>query len=152
MRFFFAALLTLASAFGQSAGSLITAEWTRPFPPFRMIGNLHWVGTYDLSSYLITTAQGHILINSGLADSVPQITAGIEKLGFKLSDVKILTTQYSYDSYKRVTQIRRGTSGQQYLKNTIQVRVNYVWSGGGTVSLYLGSTLPGKLSYFPGRR
>ena len=43
-------------------------DWRKPFPPFRIVGNVYWVGTYDLSTYLITTPQGHILINSGMAD------------------------------------------------------------------------------------
>lgn len=73
-----------------------TQEWTRPFPPFRVIGNIYWVGTYDLSTYLITTSQGHILINTGLAESAPGIKAGVEKLGFKLSDVKILTATHGH--------------------------------------------------------
>src|SRR6266481_503314 len=65
-------------------------DWTRPFPPFKILGNIYWVGTWDLSTYLITTPQGNILINSGLAETVPLIKAGVEKLGFKMSDTKIL--------------------------------------------------------------
>lgn len=95
MRFFIAAF-ALAGAFGQSAQSFANPEWTKPFPPFRMIGNVYWVGTYDLSTYLITTPAGHILINTGLAETVPQIKAGIEQLGFKLSDVKILTATHGH--------------------------------------------------------
>ena len=65
-----------------------TPDWTRPFPAFKLIGNVYWVGTYDLSTFLITTPQGHILVNSGLKRTVPQIAEGIEKLGFKLSDTQ----------------------------------------------------------------
>jgi len=83
-------------AFGQSAQSLTNPDWIKPFPPFHMVGNVYWVGTYDLSSYLITTPAGHILINTGLAQTVPQIKAGIEQLGFKLSDVKILTATHGH--------------------------------------------------------
>ena len=61
-----------------------------------MVGNVYWVGTYDLSSYLITTPAGHILINTGLAQTVTQIRAGVEQLGFKLSDVKILTATHGH--------------------------------------------------------
>ena len=60
-----------------------TPEWYQPFPGFRIVGNLYYVGTYDLSSYLITTPQGHILINTGMPDSVAMIRANIESLGFK---------------------------------------------------------------------
>jgi len=85
----FAALA--ASAFAQGS-----PEWTKPFPPFKILGNIYWVGTYDLSTYLITTPEGNILINSGLPETVPQIKSGIEKLGFKLSDTKILMATHGH--------------------------------------------------------
>ena len=63
-----------------TARTLISnADWVKAFPPFRMIGNVYWVGTYDLSTYLITTDAGHILINTGFEDTVPQIVEGVEK-------------------------------------------------------------------------
>jgi metallo-beta-lactamase class B len=72
------------------------ADWTRPFPPFRIIGNIYWVGSYDLSTYLITTPQGNILINTGVGDTAQQIKASVEKLGFKINDTKILTTTHGH--------------------------------------------------------
>jgi len=84
--------LALAVAgFGQQ-----NPEWTKPFPPFKILGNIYWVGTYDLSTYLITTPQGNILINSGLAETVPLIKAGVEQLGFKMSDTKILLATHGH--------------------------------------------------------
>ena len=75
-----------------------TAEWTATYEPFRIAGNLYYVGTYDLACYLITTTNGNILINTGLAASESQIRNNIETLGFKYSDTKILlTTQAHYD-------------------------------------------------------
>jgi len=61
-------------------------EWTRPFPPFKLIGNVYWVGTYDLSTFLITTDAGHVLINTGFAETVPLIEAGVQQLGFEMDD------------------------------------------------------------------
>src|SRR2546430_16295563 len=55
--------------------------WTEPFPPFRIAGNLYYVGSKGLANYLITTPQGHILINSDLEQSVPLIRSSVEKLG-----------------------------------------------------------------------
>src|SRR5579883_2105414 len=102
------AIATLTPAFAQS-----NSEWVRPFPPFRMIGNVYWVGTWDLSTYLITTPQGHILINTGLAETVPQIRAGIEQLGFKLSDVKILTATHGhFDHVAGLAELKRLTGAQ----------------------------------------
>jgi metallo-beta-lactamase class B len=87
-----------------------TPDWTRPFPAFKLIGNVYWVGTYDLSTFLITTPQGNILVNSGLKRTVPQIADGIEKLGFKLSDTKILlTTQVHWDHVAGFGELKRLT-------------------------------------------
>ena len=61
-------ILTTGRALGQE-----TPDWTRPFPAFKLIGNVYWVGTYDLSTYLITTPQGHILVNSMYERNVPTI-------------------------------------------------------------------------------
>ena len=74
-------------------------EWTKPFPPFHIVGNVYWVGTWDLSTYLITTPQGHILVNTGMPETVPQIKAGVEQLGFKMSDVKILTATHGHGDH-----------------------------------------------------
>src|SRR3954469_9482959 len=74
------------------------SNWVKPYQPFRIAGNLYYVGTYDLACYLITTAEGNILLNTGLASSALQIKNNIEALGFKFSDTKILlTTQAHYD-------------------------------------------------------
>src|SRR5688500_7922553 len=58
-------------------------EWVTPYQPFRVVGNLYYVGTFDLACYLITTTKGNILINTGLAASEAQIRQNIESLGFK---------------------------------------------------------------------
>jgi metallo-beta-lactamase class B len=71
-------------------------EWTNPFPPFRIIGNVYYVGSEDLAAYLITTSEGNILINSNLESSVPQIKESVEKLGFKFSDIKILLISHAH--------------------------------------------------------
>ena len=56
---------------GTAANGQRPDAWTRPFPPFKIIGNIYWVGSYDLSTYLVTTPQGHILINTGVGDTAP---------------------------------------------------------------------------------
>jgi len=90
-----------------------TEEWTQPYQPFRIAGNLYYVGTYDLACYLITTTQGNILINTGLASSASQIKNNIESLGFKFSDTKILlTTQAHYDHLGAMAVIKKSTGAQ----------------------------------------
>ena len=88
-------------------------EWTAPYQPFRIAGNLYYVGTYDLACYLITTPKGNILINTGLAASAAQIKTNIETLGFRLADTKILlTTQAHYDHMGAMAAIKKMTGAQ----------------------------------------
>lgn len=77
----------------------LPADWTEPFPPHRIAGNLHYVGSKDLASYLVATPEGHILINSSLAESVPLIRASVEKLGFKFTDVKVLLISHAHSDH-----------------------------------------------------
>ena len=70
--------------------------WTRPFPAHRVIGNLYAVGTYDLGVFLVTSDDGHFLINTGLEDSTGMIRTNIESLGFTLEDVKVLLTMQAH--------------------------------------------------------
>jgi metallo-beta-lactamase class B len=92
--FFLSLLLTLV--FAGSVFAQATPDWTNPFPPYRIIGNVYYVGSQGLASYLITTKEGHILINSSLESSVPLIRESIEKLGFKFGDVKILLISHAH--------------------------------------------------------
>ena len=93
--------------------TVTNAEWSKPYPPFRIAGNLYYVGTYDLGCYLITTSQGDILINTGLAASASLLKNNIEKLGFKLSDIKILlTTQAHYDHLGAMAALKEMTGAR----------------------------------------
>ncbi len=108
--------LVLVAAFLLAlAGRLaaIPPEWTNPFPPFRIAGNLYYVGSEDLASYLIVTPQGNILINSNLASSPPQIRKSIEQLGFKFRDTKILLISHGhYDHAAGSAAIKRLTGAK----------------------------------------
>ena len=91
------------------------ANWTRPFPAHRVIGNLYSVGTYDLSAFLITSDEGHILINTRLEDSTPLIGKGMESLEFKLEDVKILLTmQAHWDHTAALAEIKKITAAEMW--------------------------------------
>lgn len=72
------------------------ADWSEPFPGHRVIGNLYAVGTAGLSVYLITSDDGHILINTGMEDSTPLIRENIESMGYRLEDVRILLTMQAH--------------------------------------------------------
>lgn len=109
--FFFARLTTLAQSHIDQPVS--NPDWVKPYPPFRIAGNLYYVGTYDLGCYLITTPKGHILINTGLESSVPQIQAAIERLGFRFTDIKILlATHAHFDHVGGMANIKRLTGAK----------------------------------------
>src|SRR5688572_9228545 len=68
----------------------VSKTWNQPIKPYRVIGNVYYVGAAEVSSFLITTPAGHILLDSGFAETVPQIKENVVRLGFKFEDVKIL--------------------------------------------------------------
>ena len=89
--------------------------WTRPFPGHRIIGNLYAVGTYDLGVFLVTSNDGHFLINTGLEDSTALIRENIESLGFRLEDVKVLlTTQAHWDHTAALAEIKEITGAEMW--------------------------------------
>jgi len=69
------------------------------FPAHKIMGNLYYVGTGTLNSYLITTPQGHILINTNFEDTIPLLKASIEKLGFKMTDIKIILGSHAHGDH-----------------------------------------------------
>ncbi len=86
-----------------ASAAVLTAQynpaWTTPFPAFRIAGNLYYVGSQDLGSYLIATPQGLILINSDLEVSVPLIEKSVESLGFHFSDIRILLISHAHNDH-----------------------------------------------------
>ena len=74
----------------------VSGRWNKPFVPFTVIGNIHYVGTEGASAFLITTPEGHILIDGILAQSVPQIIGNIRALGFDIRDVKFLLNSHAH--------------------------------------------------------
>jgi metallo-beta-lactamase class B len=69
------------------------------FPPHRVIGNVYYVGSSQLASYLITTPEGHILINTGFAKTVPLIKASVESIGFKMRDIKLILASHAHEDH-----------------------------------------------------
>jgi len=105
-------------------------DWTEAFPAFRIAGNLYYVGSKGLANYLITTPQGHILINSDLEANVPLIRASIESLGFKFSDVKILLISHAHWDHCAGSARIKELTGAKYM--VIDADVPVVESGGKT--------------------
>jgi metallo-beta-lactamase class B len=107
-----------------------TPDWTEPFPPHHIIGNVYYVGSRGLASYLVTTPKGHILINSSLESSVPLIRESVEKLGFHLSDVRILLISHAHWDHCAGSALLKKTTGARYF--VMEEDVAVVESGGKT--------------------
>ncbi|RAJ87284.1 metallo-beta-lactamase class B [Chitinophaga dinghuensis] len=135
-RLFCIAALTCSGMYAQAQHTAVKepkdvpAEWSKAYAPFRMAGDLYYVGTADLAVYLITTKAGNILINTGLAGSLPMIKRNIEALGFKFKDTKILLTmQAHYDHMGAMAAIQKMT-GAKFMVDEKEEDV--VKSGGAT--------------------
>jgi metallo-beta-lactamase class B len=105
-------------------------DWTTPFPAFRISGNLYYVGSKGLANYLITTSQGHILINSDLEANVPLIRASIESLGFKFNDIKVLLISHAHSDHCAGSAMIKQLTGAKYM--VMDGDVDVVESGGKT--------------------
>lgn len=128
--FIFTAIYLLGNAQAVTEPANNPAEWSKEYAPFRIAGNLYYVGTYDLASYLIVTPEGNILINTGLANSLPLIKNNIRQLGFKYKDIKILTlTQAHYDHMGAMADIKKETGARLYVD---EKDANELKSGGKT--------------------
>jgi metallo-beta-lactamase class B len=94
-------LCALLALLGESHihGQNQQADFNKPFPPHKVIGNVYYVGSEQLASYLITTPDGHILVNSSFETTVPVIQAAVEKLGFKFMDIKILVGSHAHGDH-----------------------------------------------------
>ena len=104
-------LLIPASIYAQADET--SRSWNQPVKPFRIVGNLYYVGASDISSFLITTPEGHILLDSGFVETVPQIQKNIAQLGFRLEDVKVLIiTHAHYDHAGGLALLKRLTSAK----------------------------------------
>ncbi len=107
---------SIIKAQGKTSLPFTDSTWSQPYEPFRIVGNLYYVGTYDLACYLVTTPKGHILINSGLEASAPMIRKSVESLGFKFADIKILlTNQAHYDHVAGLAAIKQATSAKMMI-------------------------------------
>jgi metallo-beta-lactamase class B len=85
------------------------------FPPHRVIGNVYYVGTQDYASFLITSPQGHILINPDFDDSVPTIQKSVEQLGFKFQDIRILLISHAHGDHCAGLSRAKELSGAQVM-------------------------------------
>ena len=112
-------------------------EWTQPIAPFKIAGNLYYVGSKALASYLIVTPQGNILINSDLEENVPMLKTSIESLGFKWEDTTILLISHAHNDHDAGSAAIKQQTGASYMVMDADVPV--VESGGASDFQYGGN-------------
>ncbi len=107
--------LVPVAAFAQPPG------WNDPFPPHKVMANMYYVGTKELASFLITTPEGHILINSNYEASVPVIQAGVAELGFNFSDIKILISGHAHPDHIEGDALVKELTGAEVVVGSLEV-------------------------------
>ncbi len=123
-------LFALMLSFAVPSAFAVPADWTTPLAPFRISGNLYYVGSRDLAAYLVVTPKGNILINANLESSPALIRRSVEQLGFKWSDTKILlSSQAHYDHAAGVAEVLRETPARHMVMDG---DVDVIQSGGAT--------------------
>ena len=108
-------IVALSSVFNPCSAQSDEASraMNAPVKPYRVIGNIYYVGASDVSSFLITTPNGHILLDSGFIETVPQIKQNLAQLGFRLEDIKILLNSHAhYDHAGGFAELKRLTGAQ----------------------------------------
>lgn len=102
-----AALLTLPVA--------AQTDWNAPFPPHRVVGNVYYVGSEQLASFLLTTPEGHFLINSDFETTVPLLRENVEALGFRFSDIEIILGSHAHGDHMEGDALAKEYSGAQVM-------------------------------------
>ena len=109
----FAALIGTASA----ANAARSPTWTTAVEPFEIYGNTYYVGTEGIASVLITSPQGHVLVDAGVADAAPLVAASIRKLGFDVHDVKAIVASHAHhDHVGGIAELRRLSGATVYAR------------------------------------
>jgi metallo-beta-lactamase class B len=98
-------------------------DWNTPQEPFALYGNTYYVGTHGLSAVLITSPQGHILIDGGSEKSAPQIVRNMRQLGFKVEDIRFILNSHAHSDHAGgIAELQR-LSGAEVLVGSAAVPV-----------------------------
>lgn len=131
-------VLLLLFLFSSTLFAADNPDWTTNHAPFRIADNLYYVGSQDLAAYLVVTPRGDILINSNIASSPPQIRANVEKLGEKMSDIKVLLISQAHRDHVAGSAGILKLTHAQY--EVMQGDVSVVETGGKTDFMFGGPT------------
>jgi metallo-beta-lactamase class B len=109
------ALLLVVPILAHAQADPTSRSWNQPVEPYRIAGNLYYVGASDIASYLVTTPQGNIVLDGGFVETAPLIEANIQKLGFKVEDVKILLSSHAhFDHAGGLAELKKRTGAPLY--------------------------------------
>ncbi|HOP20534.1 MAG TPA: subclass B3 metallo-beta-lactamase [Amphiplicatus sp.] len=111
----FAALSAPPAAHAESKWAQSNPDWVEAVEPFQVIGDIYYVGSRGLSSFLITTSEGDILIDGGMPENAPMIAANIEKLGFDIKDVRILLNSHAHFDHTGGLAALKAMSGAEFI-------------------------------------
>ena len=115
------ATLAVSPALAQTAEELFRRnigspeQFNKAFPPHKVIGNIYYVGSESLSSFLFVTPQGNILLNSCFEATVPVIRKSVEQLGFKFTDIKILLGSHAHADHMEGDALVKELTGAQVM-------------------------------------
>jgi len=104
-------------AFGGFGAGPVAAQtdWNAPFPPHRIMDNVYFVGTEALGTFLVTTPDGHILINSDFESTVPSIQRSVEALGFRFSDIRIILGSHAHGDHMEADALVKSMTGARVM-------------------------------------
>lgn len=128
--------LALARCAGQAGVPGNMQHWNRPFPSYRVIDDIYYVGTNEIAQFLITTPAGHILLDTGFEASVPRLRENIEALGFRYRDIKLILTSHAHIDHVQAHALVRRQTGAQVLVSTADA--DFVEHGGKGETVYDG--------------
>ena len=107
------ATLLVTATFARPGQTQGQTDWNAPFPPHKVIDNVYFIGTNQLGSFLITTPEGHILINSDFESTVPFLRKNVEALGFRFTDIRIILGSHAHgDHMEGDAMLKELTAGQ----------------------------------------
>lgn len=104
---------TAEELFRRNIGS--PDQFNKAFPPHKVIGNIYYVGSESLASFLFVTPRGNILLNSCFEATVPVIRASVEQLGFKFTDIKILLGSHAHADHMQGDALVKQLTGAEVM-------------------------------------
>ena len=108
-------LLCAGTLLAQAKQAKQATDFNKPFPPHKVVGNIYYVGSEALATFLITTPEGHILVNSDFESTVPLLRSNVEKLGFKFGDIKILLGSHAHGDHMEGDAMVKELSGARVM-------------------------------------